>query len=162
MGWGTLKYAQAICFFQSITFPYHPHASPPDIWQPSSSPMKPSRQSFFLLAVLTLFAGFVLTASGWKGKEAVSIAGSIGVLWFHFSAHFGERGTKWKAWPLHLMVVSFIIANLLRSFGVAMATAFFLIALVAFMAHVLTSGLALMPTEEKVEGEEGQEAKKSE
>jgi len=63
--------------------------------------MKPSRQSFFLLAVLTLFAGFVLTASGWKGKEAVSIAGSIGVLWFHFSAHFGERGTRWKAWTLH-------------------------------------------------------------
>lgn len=136
--------------------------APPDIWPLSNIRMRPSRQSLFFLAVLMLFAGFVLTAVGWMGKEIISIAGSIGVLWFHFSAHFGPRGTKWKAWPLHLMLVSFITANLLRSFGVAMAAAFFAIALVAFMAHILTSGWALMPAQEQTDKEEPQAAKKSE
>ncbi len=109
--------------------------------------MKPTQQSLFALAILMLFGGFVLTVANWKGKEALSIAGSIGVLWFHFSAHFGQHGSKWKAWPQHLLIVSFICANLLRGFNVAFAPVFFILVIVALLATILVSGMVLLPKE---------------
>jgi hypothetical protein len=126
--------------------------------------MKPSQQSLFALAILMLLGGFVLTVANWKGKEALSIAGSIGVLWFHFSAHFGLRGTKWKAWPQHLLIVSFICANLLRGFDVAFAPVFFILVIVAVLANILVSGMVLLPKETSVnkDSEEDYFSKKSE
>jgi len=110
--------------------------------------MKPSQKSLFALAILMLLGGFVLTVANWKGKEALSIAGSIGVLWFHFRAHFGLRGTKWKVWPQHLLIVSFICANLLRGFDVPFAPVFFIVVIVALLANILVSGMPLLPTME--------------
>jgi len=104
----------------------------------------PTQRSVFLLSVLTLFAGFAMTVSGWKWAVSVSAIGSIGVLWFHFSAHFGKNGTGMKAWPQHLLLVSFIIANLLRGLDVGFATVMFILVFAALLANVFVSGAAQM------------------
>ncbi len=104
----------------------------------------PTQRSIFLLSVLTLFAGFAMTVGGWKWAVPVSAIGSIGVLWFHFSAHFGKNGTGMKAWPQHLLLVSFIIANLLRGLDVGFATVMFILVFAALLANVFAGGSALM------------------
>jgi hypothetical protein len=104
----------------------------------------PTPRSLFLLSILTLFAGFSMTVGGWKWAVPVSAIGSIGVLWFHFSAHFGKNGTRMKAWPQHLLIVSFIIANLLRGLDVGFATVMFIVVFAALLANVYVSGSAMM------------------
>lgn len=110
----------------------------------------PTQRSLFLLSVLTLFAGFSMTVGGWKWAVPVSAIGSIAVLWFHFSAHFGKGGTRMKVWPQHLLIVSFIIANLLRGLDMGFATVMFIIVFAALLANVFVSG-AVQERERKSE-----------
>lgn len=104
----------------------------------------PTQRSLFLLSVLTLFAGFAMTVGDWNWAVPVSAIGSIGVLWFHFSAHFGKNGIGMKAWPQHLLLVSFVIANLLRGLDVGFATVMFIIVFAALLANVFVSGSAML------------------
>lgn len=99
----------------------------------------PTARSLFLLSVMTLFAGFALTVGGWAGAAAVSAVGSIGVLWFHFSFHFGPDGKRWQVWPQHFILVVFIIANLLRGLGVGFASVLFILLIAAILANVFVS-----------------------
>jgi hypothetical protein len=111
----------------------------------------PTARSLFLLAVLTLFAGFAMTVAGWQGRVAVSVVGSIGVLWFHFRATMGAERGKRPAWTRHILLLSFIIANLLRGLGSGGATVFFLLMVAALMADVYVTGAELMSRTESVE-----------
>jgi hypothetical protein len=99
----------------------------------------PTARSLFLLLVMTLFAGFALTVGGWAWAAAVSAIGSIGVLWFHFSFHFGPHGKRWRVWPQHFILVIFIIANLLRGLGVGFASVLFILLIAAILANVFVS-----------------------
>jgi len=99
----------------------------------------PTARSLFLLSVMTLFAGFALTVGGWAWAAAVSAIGSIGVLWFHFSFHFGPDGKRWRVWPQHFILVIFIIANLLRGLGVGFASVLFILLIAAILANVFVS-----------------------
>lgn len=99
----------------------------------------PTARSLFLLSVLTLFAGFALTVAGWEQAPAVSAVGSIGTLWFHFSFHFGPEGRKWEMWPQHALLVLFVLANLLRGFGVGFASVLFILLIAAILANVYLS-----------------------
>ncbi|MCF8257190.1 MAG: hypothetical protein K9J06_06535 [Flavobacteriales bacterium] len=105
----------------------------------------PSQRSLFLLSVLTLFAGFSMTVAGWQGRVAVSAIGSMGVLWFHFRASYGANRVGKPIWTRHFLILSFIIANLLRGLGLGIATGFFILMVVALMADVYVSGSAMMP-----------------
>lgn len=126
------------------------------IFDASHSTM-PTARSLFLLAVLTLFAGFAMTVAGWQGRVAVSALGSIGVLWFHFRATFhAEKGNR-PAWTRHALLLSFIIANLLRGLGSGVATVFFLLMVAALMADVYVTGATLMHSTESMEEKKGTE-----
>lgn len=109
----------------------------------------PVYRYMFIASMGFLFVGMLFTITGIPADELFSILGGIGVLVFYVLFAKAAVQSQRSNYPRHIAVLSIIGGQILRSFGLAFGTYFFLIALVAILVWITWSVLERLPPSEQ-------------
>lgn len=103
----------------------------------------------FIAAMGFFLVGTLFTIIGIPAAELFSFLGGVGVLAFYILFSRAAIRTQKSNYARHVVVLSLILGQILKSFEVAFGTYFFLIALIAILVWITWSVLEGLPPSEQ-------------